>query len=90
MRMLPKSPSAMMNLLCVCLFSLTSVWADIGPDNVVTTTKGRVQGMQVMIITITITIIIIIIMMQVMTAHGRRVSAWLGIPYAQPPVGNLR
>ena len=24
------------------------------------------------------------------TAHGRKVSAWHGIPYAQPPVGNLR
>jgi len=24
------------------------------------------------------------------TAHGRKVSAWYGIPYAQPPVGNLR
>ena len=65
-------PSAMMSLICVCLVSLTSVLADIGPDNVVTTTKGRVQGMQIM------------------TSHGRRVSAWLGIPYAQPPVGNLR
>ena len=65
-------PSAMMSLILVFLVSLTSVLADIGPDNVVTTTKGRVQGMQIM------------------TSHGRRVSAWLGIPYAQPPVGNLR
>ena len=24
------------------------------------------------------------------TAHRRNVSAWYGIPYAQPPVGNLR
>ena len=24
------------------------------------------------------------------TPHGRKVSAWYGIPYAQPPVGNLR
>ena len=61
-----------MSLVFIILVSVSSVMADIGPDNVVTTTKGRVQGMQVM------------------TAHGRHVSAWLGIPYAQPPVGNLR
>ena len=28
--------------------------------------------------------------MDLTTAHGRKVSAWHGIPYAQPPVGNLR
>ena len=68
---IPVKMSTVLSVLCLGLLS-SSVLADIGSDHVVATTKGRVQGMEVM------------------TAHGRRVSAWLGIPYAQPPVGNLR
>ena len=73
----PEHAELLLPLICATsshtvLLLSSSVLADIGSDHVVATTKGRVQGMEVM------------------TAHGRRVSAWLGIPYAQPPVGNLR
>jgi len=55
-------------LLCQALAAL----ADVGPDLLVSTTKGKIQGFEAT------------------TVHGRQVSAWYGVPYAQPPVGNLR
>ena len=64
--------SSCVRCLCLLVHLVTVTLAEIGPDLVVQTTKGKIQGMDLM------------------TSHGRQVSAWHGIPYAQPPVGNLR
>lgn len=53
---------ALLNLVC----------AEISPELVVETNKGKIRGFETT------------------TSHGRTLSAWYGIPFAQPPVGNLR
>ena len=58
---------------CVVLTAAAAVSAaQVGPDLIVQTKLGKIQGFETA------------------TSNGKKVSAWYSIPFAQPPVGNLR